>query len=105
MAQTASDQLRETARLYGPLGDAAREALAKAPQLSFREQMYWDAYGDLTTERPPAMAGMPAIPFHAIVAYGRYYGLTTYEIDRLVRVIMTLDRHHRAKAQADQKKG
>ena len=83
----------DDARFAGP--DQSRIASAKlatAPRVHPANAFYEEAYSDLSTERPLTMGGVGPIPMSAVINYAEYYDLTTYESDRLWRVIKAVDR-------------
>lgn len=63
--------------------------------MSFTEQWYWKAFGELSTDRPSSMGGVTAIPFSAIRGYADEYQLTQSERDVFFRVIRALDNRYR----------
>lgn len=76
----------------GLRGDFAREELAKIPTLTSYEQIMWDAFTTLSTERQlTGMGGIGPIPWSAIVRYASYHGFNAIEANDLVKCVATLD--------------
>jgi hypothetical protein len=65
--------------------------LSDAPQISEEAKFYWNAFGELGSERPQSDYGIALIPMRAILAYADYLEMTMRETDELLRIIRTLD--------------
>lgn len=72
------------------------------PKLDPASILYWEAFFDLTTERPQAMAGALPIPFSKIAEYAQYWGLSQIASDRLIKVIKRVDSWYLAEAKRRQ---
>ena len=92
MARGSSLALLERNAALGQV--AAKAALAERPKLSFYQQYFWDAFGDLSSERAPAFSGIGRIPFFKILAYARYLKSSEFEKCELLRVIQNLDLYY-----------
>jgi hypothetical protein len=82
------------------------EKLNNVPELRWGLQMYWEAFGDLDTERNHGMGWM-YIPWSSIVRYAEFYELDDEQTDRLLTHIQAMDRAYVKQliADADAKKG
>ncbi len=70
---------------YKERGIQPPEHLEEPPLIESRFTVYWEAYRDLQTERVNPRG---TIPFNAIGAYARQFGL---DVDRLKRIIWKVD--------------
>lgn len=64
-------------------------------------ELYWQAYLDLTTERPMTMGGAGRIPWSKVMEWGDRHDIA--DMDRLWYLVSALDRcaaEHHAKAAA-----
>lgn len=78
---------------YAERGIAPPETQEKPPQVDPRFSLYWTAYMDLQSERPPSLfkdkKSVPQrIPWSAIANYCTHHGLN---VDELKRYVWTLD--------------
>lgn len=62
-----------------------------APQVQLGLELYWIAYSDLTTCRPPSFAGVPPIPWTAIATYAQINMLDHEQFSDLVYFVRQLD--------------
>jgi len=74
---------------YAERGLAVPEVIEKPPTVDPRFNLYWTAYMDLQTERPPSLfkdkkAIIQRIPWSAIANYCRHHGLNVDEMKRYV---------------------
>lgn len=77
--------------LDNEVGEMCRATLATRPVLTTAEQIIWDAFGDLSTERVSGMSYGP-IPYRAILAYADFNGFSRSETEELIQNISVLDR-------------
>ena len=86
---------------------ALEQLEANLPPLTQSDEIYWSAYGYLSSERPAAMAGISRIPWSKIIDYGTYYGFSEWMIDLLVEYVFALDAvnidHHNKQASSRSK--
>ncbi|MBT2244578.1 hypothetical protein JQK15_13620 [Sphingobium sp. BHU LFT2] len=76
------------------------------PKLGPDTEFWFNAFKTLETERAVGFGDGP-IPFTAILAFARYYGLSEFETDFLITFIRSLDvwvREQQAKNQARKSK-
>lgn len=72
---------------------AIPEAIAGAPMLRDDLKWIWEAFSDLTTERPPgSMGGAPGlIPWRAMHAYCGAHGIRGVEERHFIEVLKAMD--------------
>lgn len=54
-------------------------------------QLFWSAWFELSTCRPPGMAGVPPIPWTAVDAYARRHRMDDDDFRTLLIVVRGLD--------------
>ena len=67
------------------------DRVKNAPQLHPWLEMYWAAYVELSTCRPPGMSGVPSIPWTAIADYARTWGFDFEQFGDLVYYVRRMD--------------
>lgn len=81
----------EQAEAVGDYSHPARKRLAEAPKLNQYEAVFWEAYGECSTCRPPSFAGVAPIPFTAVLEYAKFWGFSRTETEALLKAIRALD--------------
>lgn len=67
---------------------------------------YWDAFWELSADRPLGFSGVGRIPFTALDAYATRYGLTGPDaFDRFRQIIRAMDAAFRAELSPDKPPG
>lgn len=72
-------------------GQPVPERIANRPELEQGNMFYLQAFFDLDTERYQGFNGPGRIPWSAMVAYAKHYGLFSYEVDDFVQIIKAVD--------------
>lgn len=63
-------------------------------RLSLEEQLYWDAFNELTTQRTEGESGPQPLPVADIVAYGYVKNFDAIDFDLYLDVLLSLDREY-----------
>ena len=71
-------------------GERIPDRIANAPQLMDGLDLYWEAFMDLTTDRPSGF-GVGAIPWSAIKRWADHYEIGGEDFDYLVTYIRAMD--------------
>ena len=67
------------------------EKILNAPELRLGLEMYWDAYGDLSSDRPASFGGVLPIPYMRIVEYARMQEFSTDQTEDILYLVRKMD--------------
>lgn len=65
--------------------------MAERPAVPYRLVMFWNAWCELGSCRPPAFSGVAPIPWTALDRYARRHGWTDDEFEMLRVIVQALD--------------
>lgn len=72
-------------------GDPIPDKIKNKPVIHRSEQWFLQVFYDLDTERPPAMSGLPPIPWSSLHHYAMTYDIAGELYDDLLYIIRAMD--------------
>lgn len=87
----------ERGRKSGNISDE----ILNAPELELGLELYWVAFCELNTCRPPAMAGAAPIPWTAAVQWAEIHELNEVQTERLHLLLGRMDKAYSQWAEKD----